>query len=84
MGNVTWTAPIGLVDGAVAKRVRPGTQGGAITVTLLLGVVGSLVATFGGQAPGLYPPGAGAGFIASVIGAILVLWLYGKFFRKGA
>ncbi len=84
MGNFIWTAIIGLVVGAVAKFVMPGTQGGGIIVTMLLGVVGSLVATFVGQAVGLYPPGAGAGFIASVIGAILVLWLYGKFFRKGA
>ena len=84
MGNFIWTAIIGLVVGAVAKFVMPGTQGGGIIVTMLLGIVGSFVATFIGQAAGLYPPGAGAGFIASVIGAIVVLWLYGKFFRKGA
>jgi uncharacterized membrane protein YeaQ/YmgE (transglycosylase-associated protein family) len=84
MGNLIWTAIIGLVVGAVAKFVMPGTQGGGIIVTMLLGIVGSFVATFIGQAAGLYPPGAGAGFIASVIGAIVVLWLYGKFFRKGA
>jgi uncharacterized membrane protein YeaQ/YmgE (transglycosylase-associated protein family) len=49
---------------------------------MLLGIVGSFVATFVGQAAGWYPPGASAGFIASVIGAIVVLWVYGKFFRK--
>jgi len=84
MGNLIWTAIIGLVVGAVAKFVMPGTQGGGIIVTMLLGIVGSFVATFVGQAAGFYAPGAGAGFIASVIGAIVVLWLYGKFFRKGA
>ena len=84
MGNLIWTAIIGLVVGAVAKFVMPGTQGGGIIVTMLLGIVGSFVATFVGQAAGFYAPGAGAGFIASVVGAIVVLWLYGKFFRKGA
>jgi len=84
MGNLIWTAIIGLVVGAVAKFVMPGTQGGGIIVTMVLGIVGSFVATFVGQAAGFYAPGAGAGFIASVVGAIVVLWLYGKFFRKGA
>ncbi|MCZ7559175.1 MAG: GlsB/YeaQ/YmgE family stress response membrane protein [Burkholderiaceae bacterium] len=84
MGSLIYTAIIGLVIGAVAKFVMPGTQGGGILVTMLLGIVGSFVATFVGQAAGWYPPGASAGFIASVIGAIAVLWVYGKFFRKGA
>ncbi len=78
-----WTAIIGLVIGAVAKFIMPGRQGGGIIVTMVLGIVGSFVATFIGQAAGWYPPGASAGFIASVIGAIVVLWVYGKFFRKG-
>jgi len=82
--SLIWTAIIGLVIGAVAKFIMPGTQGGGIIVTMLLGIVGSIVATFVGQAVGLYPAGASAGFIASVIGAIVVLWVYGKFFRKGA
>ncbi|MCO5107509.1 MAG: GlsB/YeaQ/YmgE family stress response membrane protein [Burkholderiaceae bacterium] len=83
MGSLIWTAIIGLVVGAVAKFVMPGTQGGGIIVTMVLGIVGSFVATFVGQAAGLYPAGASAGFIASVVGAIVVLWVYGKFFRKG-
>jgi len=81
MGALIWTAIIGLVIGAVAKFLMPGPQGGGILVTMLLGIVGSFVATYIGTAVGLYPQGAGAGFIASVLGAILVLWLYGKFFR---
>jgi uncharacterized membrane protein YeaQ/YmgE (transglycosylase-associated protein family) len=78
MGNLLWTALIGLVIGAAAKFVMPGTQGGGIIITMILGIVGSFVATFLGQAVGLYGPGQGAGFIASVIGALLVLWIYGK------
>lgn len=84
MGSLIYTAIIGLVVGAVAKFVMPGTQGGGILVTMLLGIVGSFVATFVGQAAGWYAPGASAGFIASVIGAVAVLWVYGKFFRKGS
>jgi len=84
MGSLISTAIIGLVIGAVAKFVMPGTQGGGILVTMLLGIVGSFVATFVGQAAGWYAPGASAGFIASVIGAVAVLWVYGKFFRKGS
>jgi len=84
VGSLIATAIIGLVVGAVAKFVMPGTQGGGLLVTMLLGIVGSFVATWVGQAAGLYPPGASAGFVASVIGAIVVLWVYGKLFRKGA
>ncbi len=83
--NLVWMVVIGLVVGAVAKFVMPGKQGGGIIVTAILGIVGSVVATFVGQALGWYPPGAGAGFIASVVGAVLVLWLYGRFAgRKSA
>ncbi len=84
MGSLLYAAIIGLVVGAVAKFVMPGTQGGGILVTMLLGIAGSFVATFVGQAAGWYPSGATAGFIASVIGAIAVLWVYARFFRKGA
>jgi uncharacterized membrane protein YeaQ/YmgE (transglycosylase-associated protein family) len=80
--GLIWTAIIGLVIGAVAKFIMPGTQGGGIIVTMILGIVGSFVATFIGQAIGLYPAGASAGFIASVIGAILVLWVYGMVVKK--
>lgn len=80
--GIIWTLIIGLVVGAVAKFIMPGTQGGGIIVTIILGIVGSFVATFIGQALGWYPPGAGAGFIASVIGAIIVLWIYGLVMKK--
>jgi len=60
----------------VAKFLMPGRDGGGFFVTALLGIVGALVATFLGQAMGFYGPGENAGFIASVIGAIVVLFVY--------
>ena len=80
--GLLWTLFIGLIVGAVAKLIMPGRHGGGIIVTMILGVVGSFVAGWIGQAVGWYPPGAPAGFIASVIGAILVLWIWGMVARK--
>ena len=77
-----WTLIIGLIVGAVAKFVMPGRQGGGIIITMILGVIGAFVATWIGQAVGWYRPGEGAGFIASVIGALIVLWIYGLVTRK--
>ena len=72
-----WTLIIGLVAGAIAKFLMPGKQGGGIIMTMLLGVVGAFVATFAGQALGLYGAGQGAGLIGSVVGALIVLIIYG-------
>jgi uncharacterized membrane protein YeaQ/YmgE (transglycosylase-associated protein family) len=74
-----WTLIIGLIIGAVAKLLMPGKDPGGIIVTMLLGVAGSLVATYLGQALGWYPEGSSAGFIASVIGAMILLFLYRLF-----
>ena len=78
------TLLVGLVVGAVAKLLMPGKQGGGIIVTTLLGVAGALVATYAGQAVGWYAAGQGAGWIASILGAIVVLWAYGRFVRRSA
>ncbi|MFK7965714.1 MAG: GlsB/YeaQ/YmgE family stress response membrane protein [Burkholderiaceae bacterium] len=72
------TLVIGLIAGAVAKLLMPGKQGGGIIITMLIGVAGSFVAMYLGQLIGLYGPGEGAGFIASVVGALIVLFIYGK------
>ena len=77
-----WTLIIGLIVGAVAKFVMPGRQGGGIIVTMILGIVGAFVATWIGQAVGWYQAGQGAGFLASVIGALIVLWIYGLVTRR--
>jgi uncharacterized membrane protein YeaQ/YmgE (transglycosylase-associated protein family) len=66
----------GLIVGAVAKLIMPGRDPGGIIVTILLGVVGSLLGGWLGQALGLYGPGEPAGFIMAVIGAIILLLLY--------
>ena len=67
---------IGLLAGAVAKFLTPGKDPGGCLITILLGIAGSFVGTYLGQALGLYRVGEPAGFIGSVIGAVLLLLLY--------
>ena len=74
--SIIWAIVIGLLVGIVAKFLMPGRDAGGFIVTALLGIVGAVVATFLGQALGIYAAGQSAGFIASVIGAILVLFIY--------
>ncbi len=71
-----WALIIGLVVGALAKFIMPGKDPGGIIITMLIGIAGSFIATFLGRALGWYRNGQGAGFIASLIGAILLLWIY--------
>ena len=75
---------IGLIAGAVAKLVMPGKDPGGVVVTILLGIAGSIVAGFLGRFLGWYAEGETAGFIASVVGAILLLALYRVFKGRGA
>ncbi|WP_445116970.1 GlsB/YeaQ/YmgE family stress response membrane protein [Acinetobacter sp. WZC-1] len=67
---------IGFIAGLIARAIHPGDDKAGFIVTTLLGIVGSLVATYGGRLLGLYPENSSAGFIASVIGAIVVLFIY--------
>ncbi len=71
-----WMLIIGLVVGAVAKFIMPGKDPGGIIVTMLIGIAGALIAGFLGRALGWYAEGQPAGFIASVVGAILLLIIY--------
>ena len=71
-----WVVLIGLVIGVVAKLIMPGKDPGGFIVTILLGIAGSLAATWIGRAVGWYAEGQSAGFIMSVIGAVLLLALY--------
>ena len=80
--SIIWAIIIGFIVGIVAKFLMPGRDPGGFIVTTLLGIVGALVATFLGQAMGIYAAGQSAGFIASVIGAIVVLLLYGLITRN--
>jgi uncharacterized membrane protein YeaQ/YmgE (transglycosylase-associated protein family) len=74
--SIIWAIIIGFIVGLVAKFLMPGRDPGGFIVTTLLGIVGALVATFLGQAMGIYAAGQTAGFIGAVIGAIVVLLIY--------
>jgi uncharacterized membrane protein YeaQ/YmgE (transglycosylase-associated protein family) len=71
-----WEALIGLVVGVVAKFLMPGKDPGGIIITALIGIVGSMLGTWIGLKVGLYQEGQTAGFIMSVIGAIILLLIY--------
>jgi uncharacterized membrane protein YeaQ/YmgE (transglycosylase-associated protein family) len=73
MLHLIWTILIGFVAGLIAKALTPGTEPSGFFLTSVLGIGGSVAATYLGQALGLYPPGHAAGFIASIIGAIVLL-----------
>jgi uncharacterized membrane protein YeaQ/YmgE (transglycosylase-associated protein family) len=80
LGILGWIV-FGLIAGFVAKLLMPGRDPGGFIVTILLGVAGALLGGFIGQALGLYREGEPAGFLMSVVGAILLLVLYRMFMR---
>lgn len=83
--GIVWTILIGFVAGVIAKFVVPGTnEPSGFILTTILGVVGAFVASFLGQALGWYSPGEGAGLIGAVVGAIIVLVVWGMFARRRA
>ena len=71
-----YTIVIGLIVGAVAKLLMPGRDPGGIIVTILIGIVGSVLGGLIGRGLGFYQEGQPAGFVMSVIGAMLLLWIY--------
>jgi len=75
---------LGLIIGAVAKLLMPGNDPGGIIVTILLGIAGALVGGFLGRAIGLYQEGQPAGFVMSVVGALVLLFCYRLFTRARA
>lgn len=75
-GIIGWIV-IGLLAGGIAKLLMPGRDPGGCIITILLGIAGALLAGFLGRAVGWYGPGdAGAGFIAAIVGAFLILLIY--------
>lgn len=84
MLGLLWTALIGLVVGAVAKVIMPGRDPGGIWITMLLGIAGSFLASWLGRLAGWYQQGQSAGFIMSVIGALILLAIYHLIKRKAA
>ena len=75
-----WSIIVAIVIGFffffIARALHPGDDKAGFIVTTLLGIAGSLLATYGGQLLGLYNQGSPAGFIASVIGAVIILFIY--------
>lgn len=80
--GIIWTLLIGFVVGLLAKMLTPGRDPSGFFVTAAIGVAGSLLATFGGQALGWYRAGEPAGFIGSLIGAIILLVMYHVITRR--
>ena len=76
--SIIWTIIIGFVAGLIAKGIMPGrNEPSGFIMTTILGIVGALVATYLGQALGWYRADEGAGFIGAIVGAIVVLFIYG-------
>ena len=84
MTAILWTIIIGAVIGVVAKLLTPGRDPGGCIITILLGIAGSFVAGFLGRAMGWYGEGEPAGFIFSVVGAIILLLIYRMVFGRKA
>ena len=81
--SIIWTILIGFVAGIIAKFIHSGpNEPSGFILTTLLGIAGSFVATYLGQALGWYHAGEGAGLIGSVVGAIIVLFVWGYFAPK--
>jgi uncharacterized membrane protein YeaQ/YmgE (transglycosylase-associated protein family) len=76
--GIIWTIIIGFVAGVIAKFIMPGdNEPSGFILTTILGIVGAFVASYLGQALGWYSSGEGAGLIGAVVGAIIVLFVYG-------
>jgi uncharacterized membrane protein YeaQ/YmgE (transglycosylase-associated protein family) len=75
--SIIGTLFIGLIVGLVARFIKPGNDGMGWIMTIVLGICGSIAATYGGQALGIYQAGQGAGFIGALVGAIVLLVIYG-------
>jgi uncharacterized membrane protein YeaQ/YmgE (transglycosylase-associated protein family) len=82
--HIVWTIVIGFFAGLIAKWVMPGKERMGIIMTVILGVVGSVVATYLGKLLKIYEPGETAGFIGAVVGSIIILAAYGFIKKKSA
>jgi uncharacterized membrane protein YeaQ/YmgE (transglycosylase-associated protein family) len=80
--SIIWIIVVGLVVGLIARAVMPGEQKMGLVLTTVLGVAGSFVAGYLGQAIGWYQAGQGAGFIGSIVGALILLFGYGLLAKK--
>ncbi len=81
--HIIITIIVGFIVGLIARAILPGNHSMGMIMTALLGIAGSLVASYGGAMLGLYQQGTPAGWIASVVGAIILLLVYGLVAKKG-
>ena len=81
VGGFIGVLVIGLIVGLLARFITPGPNPRGIIVTIVIGIVGAFIATIGGQVLGLYQPGEAAGFIGSIVGAVVLLVLLRLFSR---
>ena len=84
MWAIIWTVIIGFIAGLLARALKPGDDKLGFIMTAVLGIAGSFLANFIGQSLGWYKAGDGAGFLASVVGAVLLLVIYGLVKAKTA
>ena len=84
MLGLLMTIIVGFIVGVIAKLIMPGKENMGFIVTTLLGIAGSIVASYAGQAIGWYEAGQGAGWIGSIVGAFVLLWIYQKFQTRSA
>lgn len=83
--GILWTIIIGFVAGVIAKFIMPGdNEPSGFILTTILGIVGAFVATWLGQALGWYSANQGAGFIGAIVGAVIVLFIYGMIAKRSA
>jgi uncharacterized membrane protein YeaQ/YmgE (transglycosylase-associated protein family) len=83
--GILWTIVIGFVAGVIAKFIMPGEkEPKGFILTTILGIVGAFVASYLGQALGWYAPGEGAGLIGAIVGAIIVLVIWGFVAKRQA
>lgn len=82
--SIIWTIIIGFVAGIIAKWIMPGrNEPSGFILTTILGIIGAVVATYLGQAVGWYRADEGAGFIGAIVGAVIVLFIYGLIAGRG-
>lgn len=82
MGSLLWTIVIGFIVGLVARALKPGDDKLGIVWTTVLGIAGAFLASFLGKTMGWYADGEPAGFIAAVVGAVVLLFVYGMLKKK--
>jgi uncharacterized membrane protein YeaQ/YmgE (transglycosylase-associated protein family) len=82
MLSLIWMIIIGGIAGAIAKMLMPGRDPGGFIITILLGIAGSILATWLGRALGWYGPDQGARFIGAIVGAVIILGVYHLIMRN--